>query len=291
MRRFIPIIPLLPLSVLPMLTACEEVLTDTDVVIPYVEELVVQGFLSQGSGADTIWISRALPPLEPWSAARAGVTDADVVITVGGVEHPLRHTVSGQYVIEGVMREAGRAYDLRVTSDELTVTATAMIPGSAPSWDLYSETFIGGCADGDTSSVQLDALQISTRLFIERMLVYSISYEDVITRNDTVLDRFKSQPYFLYFPDDPNGEVEIFSTFWCIDTAAVPARGYVDTTFATLYTYEPGFTRYYESRFDGNDDDLLFGPSVEDPDWNVRGDGFGWFFGRRVDYDTLVLVR
>jgi hypothetical protein len=238
---------------------------------------------------DTIWVTRTLPPLEPWTAARAAVTDAKVVVTVDGVDHPLRHTAFGQYVLEGVMKEPGRLYELRVTSDELRVTATAMIPESSPVWDLHSETFIGGCKKKDSTSPPVDLLQISTSLFIERTTVYSIFYEDVVTRDDTLHERFMSPHYFLYFPTDPSEIVEMFSMTWCLDTNTISSSAMVDTTYATLYTYEPGFSRYYETRFDGDGDDLLFGQSAEDPDWNVVGDGFGWFFGRRVDYDTLIV--
>ena len=36
----------------------------TSTLPPTEEEIVVQGFISEGAAADTIWITRTLPPLE-----------------------------------------------------------------------------------------------------------------------------------------------------------------------------------------------------------------------------------
>ena len=285
MHRFTPSFPLLLLPLLSIFTSCEEALTDTEVRIPYVEEIVVQGFLTHGSDADTIRVSRTIPPLETWNAERAEVTDADVVISAGGVEHPLRHTEHGRYVLEGMVKEPGGAYELRVTSGDLTVKARATIPGTRPIWDLSIDTIANGCSFG-SPTLSNDFLLISSKLFVERTLVYSIVHVEAVRRNDSLIEHYELR-HWIYEPEDSSGELYTFSTVFCLDT--MPASSLVDSIYSTLHTYEPGFSRFYETRFDGGDIDLTFGGSMEGPHWNVRGDGFGWFFGRRVDYDTLVI--
>ena len=285
-RRLLPF-----LALLPFLYACEETLTDTGIDVPYEEELVVQGFLSQGSATDSIWITRTLPPLEPWSIERAAVTDADVVITVDGVEHRLRHTANGHYVTEGMEKISGMLYALRVTSGELMVTATAAIPMASQIRRIRLDTLQDACVSfEDSTAMYSDMHYISANYIVQEKTVYGLTYELVETLDDSNSIRTYRNSGLSYIPGGVGLPFDWwFNTECYLDTVWL-SRITMDTVSVALYTYEPAFTSYYETRWNGNDDDLLFGPSGEDPDWNVEGDGLGWFFGRAVDYDTLVVM-
>ena len=286
-RRLLPF-----LALLPFLSACEETLTDTNIEIPYEKEIVVQGFLTEGSEVDTIWITRTVPPLEQWTIEKAAITDADAVVTVGGVEHRLRHLAKGRYVLEGVTKVSGTSYALRVTSDGLTVTATAMIPAPTEIEDLSANTVIDGCDFMETT----DAFEITATFRLREKTVYSAfteTIETLIYRNaDGELDTFSFRnggyPMFLFRDDAVDYDWTLYQR--CLYDQGPGKTFRIDTVYVRLHTYEPAFTSYYETRWNGDDNDLLFGPSEGGPDWNVEGDGFGWFFGRAVDYDTLVVL-
>ena len=293
-RRALPLLLLLP-----FLTGCEESLTDTNIVIPYEKELVVQGFLSEGSEVDTIWITRTLPPLERWTIEKAAITDADAVVTVDGVEHRLRHLAKGRYVLEGVTKVSGTSYALRVTADGLTATATATIPTPTEIEDLSADTVIDGCdfseGPGGPGGVETtDAFEITATFRLREKTVYSAFAETIETstyRNpdgeiDTFSYRSGGYPMFLF----RDGAIDYDWTLYqrCLYDQGPGYTFRIDTVYVRLHTYEPAFTSYYETRWNGDDNDLLFGPSEGGPDWNVEGDGFGWFFGRAVDYDTLA---
>jgi hypothetical protein len=62
----------------------------------------------------------------------------------------------------------------------------------------------------------------------------------------------------------------------------------IDSIFIRLFEYETAYGRFADTRWGNNDDDF-FGPSGDEPEWNVSGDGFGWFFGRSVSHDTVSL--
>lgn len=271
---------------------CEETLSGTDVELPYREELIVQGFLTADDGTDTILITRTLHPLEKWSIDKAAVTDATVSVTGEGTAHPLEHVGNGRYVILGLRPVAGRRYTLNVAWKNLKVTATAFVPATPEVLDLYLDTIKGGC---DYYFEEEDPYRAHEVRAIVEYVPHEANMNSAqlgISYSYNGTERFTERGYndFVY---------QIIST-GTTNRAVVNQRCYsdsdpyvydVDTLHLRFFEYEASFRDFYETRWNGHDDDLFFGPSGVQPLWNVTGDGFGWFFGRSAASHTTVLKK
>lgn len=270
------------------ITGCMETVTDTSIDIPYVEEIIVQGYLNRGPHADTIWVMRTLPPLGEWTIERAAITDAEAVITVDEARHTLRSLGNGGYVFDGVTKEVGMSFDLRVTVGSKVMTATATIPASTPIESISIDTVVNGCTDGFPPTVRGDQMRLSAGVLVAPNTVYSTSFETAISfaSIDTTMRQPGRSRYF-YRPEYVGEVYQRVMDRECLDDE-LPFT--IDTIFVRLFTYETSYTRFHQTRRD-DDADLLFGPGVDDIEWNVKGDGFGTFFGRAVAYDTLVIDR
>lgn len=278
-------------SVLPLLVGgCEETLSGTDFDLPFTEELIVQGFLTADGGGDTILITRTLPPLEQWTLAKAAVTDAVASVSSNGTEYPLVHVGNGQYRVAGLNPSPGQTYTLRVAWKNLTVTGTASIPQVPELIRLFVDTVKGGCDESfgpgqeykaDEVRVLVEYVQHGNNMNSARL---GISYSHDGT------PQFREEGYnYIFYDIDSSGNT---------NKAIISRRCYaeedsyvlkMDTLFLNVAEYEPAFRNYYNTRRNGDDDNIFFGSSGESPDWNIKGNGFGWFFGRSTIADTTVL--
>lgn len=277
-------------TLLPLLTGCEETLSGTDFELPYREELIVQGFLTADGSTDTIRITRTLPPLDKWTIEKGAVTDAVAVISSEGVDYPLTHIEKGKYIARGLNPTIGKSYTINVTWKNLKLTGTATIPQAPENPRIFLDTLEGGCdyysIDGE--SVKADMI----RLILEYVphganmnsarVSLSYSYQGVPQFRDVGFD------YFFYDIDSSGGtnQAMVYERCYFSDNQFEQK---LDTIFLDFTEYEAKFRNFYETRWNGSGDDLFFGPSGDHPDWNITGDGFGWFFGRSVIQDTTVL--
>ena len=281
-----------------VLWGCEESVTDTSIVLPYERELVVQGFLTAGDSRDSIWVTQTLPPLERWTIERAAVTDARVVALSKDQELPLKHVANGFYVPDGWTPEAGESYELRVESDGLEVRGVARVPVSLGGERTYGvDTAVAGCYNpaldywneyrGDPIDEEQLVLLIDDGADIE----YSVGFEIVRT-----VEGSRGGPQVQRYTDEVWRKRRVDGLFRailrteCINPSSTDrstVRDF-DSLFVRIVEHEPGYSDYYRSRWADGDD--FFGPSGEEPEWNVRGDGFGWFFGRAILRDTITSV-
>ena len=135
-----------------LFAACEESVTDTSIVLPYVEEIVVQGFLTAGATeGDTLFITRTLPPLERWTIERAAVSEAEVFVTVDGRRQEMRHIGNGLWIPDSWNVESGRQYNLGVRSGNLEVRSTTLVPADR----IVDRTFRLDTVDGNGNGCRI----------------------------------------------------------------------------------------------------------------------------------------
>ncbi|MCB0714233.1 MAG: DUF4249 family protein [Ignavibacteriae bacterium] len=266
---------------------CEETLSGTQVEIPYREEIVVQGYLTADGEADTLSIMRTLPPLEKWSSSAARITDASAVVISDGVEYPMKHIGSGKYVAEELRVAIGKSYQLRVDWKNLSVTATATIPREPEIIRVYIDTVKNGCDyyfDEDERQ-QTDALNFMVEYLPHGISLNNARFE-MSYRFDTL--QYRDGSYGYYFYDIDSSGTTNKAVLYNICLYEEDFRQKIDTLFVYMTEYEEAYTAYFNTRYSG-DDDLFFGSPGQQPVWNVKGDGFGWFFGRSIGADTLVV--
>lgn len=268
-----------------VLGGCEETLTDSDVDLPYVEEIFVQGRMTVGEPVEELLITRTLPPLESWTPEKAAIPDAVGFIRVDGTEHPLRYTGKGRYTVDDMIPEAGKTYELVVRWKDYEVTAITSAPAPGSIDSIVAEDYYQDyCGDG-WNSVQIVA-QITPhtpaayRIGYEQYMTYDRDTEvyrwftyDVETSADTSQDgKLRMDIISLCEPDDPGID---FGT---------------DSLAVVLHTYDEKFYTFFKTYWEGSDDDNPFAnPGSEQPEWNVTGDGFGHFFARSVTKKSIVL--
>ena len=272
-------------------TGCEETLSGTEVEIPYREELVVQGFLTAGEATDTIVIMRTLHPLQKWSIEEAAITDADAVITSEGVEYRLKHIGFGGYVTENMPPQIGKSYHLRVDWKTLHVEGTATIPRSPEILSISFDTINNGCSYyyGPDEQESVDRFRILAE-YVPHGANLSSGRTEISYSYSGGTFREGSWGNFFSKTDSSGGthKVEVYER--CLfDEREYNYYDRIDTIFLTMTEYESAFTDYFNTRYNGSDDDLFFGSDGGQPVWNIKGDGFGWFFGRAMGEDTFVM--
>lgn len=277
-------------------SGCEETVSGTDIDLPYRREVVVQGFLTAGQ-VDTIYIFQTLHPLESWSIEKGAITDADAVVTVDGVERRLVHLEGGKYVPDGWVPEAGKAYHLRVQSGEDVVTAVANLPlVQRRESEIMIDTVPDDCTTYDWETGEefiVDLIELVMVVSAPESARFQVRF-DMVQRievlGDTVPVRSNDLRAGDYdYPD--NGTARIILMSSCNYQGPGGNRGQfqdIDSLYIHLFEFEPAFGRFDDTRW-GDGDDNFFGPSGDEPEWNVTGDGFGWFFGRSVSHDTITL--
>lgn len=275
---------------------CEETISGTDIDLPYRREVVVQGFLTAGE-VDTIYIFQTLHPLEPWTMEKGAITDADAVVTVDGVEHRLVHIEGGKYLPDGWVPEAGKEYRLRVQSGEDVVTAVANVPEVHDrASEVVIDTVPGNCTTYDWETgeeIIVDLVRLVINISAPESARFQARY-DMVQRIEVAGDTVAVRSDDLraeYYEYPGNGTARVILMSSCDYQGSVDYRGRldgIDSLYIHLFEFEPAYGRFHDTRW-GNNDDEFFGPSGEEPEWNVTGDGFGWFFGRSVSHDTITL--
>ncbi len=276
--------------ILPLIAGgCEETLSGTEFSLPYKEELMVQGFLTAGNAADTILITRTLPPLDEWTLDKAVVTDAAGTITGDGREYPLIHVGTGRYYAEGLRPVPGTRYTLNVRWKNLGVTATATIPPVPELVGVYTDTVPGNCdfyVDGEL--YRANEVRVVVEYVPHGANMNSATVDISYSYNGVPQFREEGYPSFFYDIDSSGNTNKGIVSRRCY-APGDPYALRIDTTFVHLLEYEADFRNFYDTRWDGSGNNVFFGPSGEHPDWNVTGDGFGWFFGRSTLRDTAVV--
>lgn len=265
-----------------LLAGCETSVTDTTITLPYQEELVVQGMITAGRPVENILVTRTLPPLQVWSIDAAELKDADVVVRSGDRTWQLEYVSYGRYAAEDLVPEEGETYVIEARWKDLTVSGTTYVPVT-PTIDSIVLRYRTGECFGPTDTALVVVAYPAPK---EGVVYRTLSYAYVGDGRDTTL--YLLQPgYRVYRTKDTDGNgrlsIEALTRCYFLDEE----RTEIDTVFVDVEGYEPAFYDYYTTK-DNNDG----GPFEGDPaavTWNVSGDGFGYFFGRAIARQRVIL--
>ena len=265
-----------------LLAGCETSVTDTTIKLPYQEELVVQGMISAGRPVENILVTRTLPPLQVWSIDAAELKDAEVTVRSGERTWKLEYVSYGRYAAEDLVPEEGKTYEMEARWNGLTVKATTYVPFT-PTVDSIVLRYRTGECFGATDT----ALVVVTYPAPEEGVVYrALSYASVGEGRDSTL--YLLQPgYRVYRTKDTDGDGQLSIEALTRCYFGEEERTEMDTIIVDVEGYEPAFYDYYTTKDNNNR-----GPFEGDPTaitWNVSGDGFGYFFGRAIARQTVVL--
>lgn len=102
--------------------------------VAYIQQISVQGYLFANHPIDSIIVDRSLPVDLYYSRDSAGITDAQVTITVDSVTYPLtaRANPPGCYYLPDttMLVRSGKTYFLQIQYNGQTVTAQTTVPDS-----------------------------------------------------------------------------------------------------------------------------------------------------------------
>ena len=264
------------------ITGCETSVTDTKIVLPHNEELVLQSLMEAGKPVETILVMRTLPPLQIWSLAEAIVPDAMGTIRSGEQTWSLKYTDSGLYTVEGFIPEPGKSYQIEVQWKNLSVTATTTIPEPPVIDSIVVERRPGSCFfDPDVPDT---ATFVTAFPHPEPNVVYRAASYGRSNFDDALYLLQPSYDVYRGSEADSTGKLGIQTLERCYG----PEPGNLDTILVHVIGYEPAFYDYYNTKDNGSDD----GPFGGDPTaikWNVSGDGFGFFFGYALARQQVIL--
>lgn len=252
--------------------------------LPYVNHIVIRGFLNAGQPIDSISISHTLPLSTPFDPSQAAIPDAQVSISVDGRTIPLQSIGFGYFTDpEHDTVQSGKTYSIDVKWNGLHAWASTLIPviPSVPifqfnniRWD--TEVFIYGQNFQDTLFRFGGQMEVGIEPVTpgEAFTLVSDSIADV--------DSFYSQStyngeifYNLYPSSDVNsaGFLPIFQ-FEQLDPndSNYFASAVIESFDGPYYD----FIQTYTYNANGGD---IFGTGGANPKWNVSGDGIGIFIG------------
>jgi hypothetical protein len=233
-------------------------------------EIVIEGYVTTRKGPYTVSVTRSRPYFEPNNFP--GVTGAEVVIRddSGQVDTLVPADSSGIYkttTLEGI---PGRNYFLEVNVEGQTYTARTYLPDSVR---IDSITYRYRKAEGFIEEGYypiLNGPEPDTAGNYYRAKVY---------KNDSLFDG--RQDYFLSDDDLINGlliRTELPFTFAPGDTARVE-----------LVNISENFYRFYESLIEQFQAGSPFAPPGNNVRSNIKGGALGYFGGRGVASETIVL--
>ena len=285
MKYTIRLLALLALPLALVVAGCENVVPADD--LPYVDHIVIRGFLVAGRPIDSIAISHTLPLSAAYDPSKAAIPDAQVTLTVDDRSIPLSYVGSGYFSdpASDTIR-SGKRYTIDVNWNGLHARSTTVVPGTpavtpAPlSW-RYDTSFFEYEPGYIDTLIQLEA---STDLEVlpHSDDAYGILYDSVRSIDSegrTSLD----EGSYGYIEDLQSGDtastVQLLQSFG-LDPSDTIFYFYDDVAAFDIAYYN--FITTYNSEANNGDP---FGTGGANPEWNVSGDGIGIFIG---EADTLV---
>ncbi|MFI5202409.1 MAG: DUF4249 family protein [Candidatus Kapaibacterium sp.] len=262
---------------------CENVVPATD--LPYVNHIVIRGFLTAGQPIDSISISHTLPLSAQYDPNQAAIPDAQVSISVDGRSIPLQPMDFGFFTDPTHDTvQSGKTYSIDVRWNGLHAWASTLVPNppSLPifqidnlGWDTqiyrynqyYSDTFFqfGGTLEVGIMPVTPDE---AYALIYDSIADIDSSYSEATRNYGEIL-------YNLYPASEVNsaGFLPIFQ-FESFDPrdSNYFVSAIVESFDGAYYDFSKTYNRY------GNNSDP-FGTGGANPKWNVSGDGIGIFIG------------
>jgi len=150
--------------------------------VAYIEQIVVEGYLFANHHVDSIVVARSLPVNQLYVADSAGISDAQVSISVDDVAYPLfasSQTPGSYYLMDSsFIVRSGKTYLLTVQYKDNTITSQTTVPDSIKITQQLPDTI-------QYPQDTINVLNYSAP-FVTWTGVNSISYAASITCTDTL---------------------------------------------------------------------------------------------------------
>jgi hypothetical protein len=281
---------LLILGLAAIATGCENVVPADD--LPYVDHIVIQGYLHAGMPIDSIAITHTLPLSVQYNVEEAALKDATVAVAVEGRSLPLTYVGSGNF--SDPTREiivAGKEYSIDVRWNGMHAWASTRIPAPPA---LLSQSVIN--IRRDTEFYRDYYGELDTFVHFGGVLKIGVQPIPGVTfglMSDSIMSvggRFYgSSNYYgydyrqLHRGEEPDSDGVVYLTEGVsLDPSVRQYRASVTVGDADEAYYD--FLRTYSNY----DDNGVFGTAGTNPKWNVKGDGIGLFIGMAQTHSSFT---
>jgi hypothetical protein len=271
---------LLAMTVVLCVSACEQIIPADG--LPYADHIVVHGVLIAGQPIDSISITHTMPLTLAYDRQGASIPDADVRVSVDGRSIQLAYIGDGYFSdTTGVVVNAGKQYSLDVQWNGLHAAASTVVP-EPPVADsaklgprqVYYYDYGGYGLD---SSVQYPLL---VHVHSEGDIAFSMRDDSDVVYFDTThrTQHYHAGEGFSYVQLPPADS----STFW-LESGYQWGGTYfpiVDSIkmLTTIGSFDKAYY-YFLRTSDNYRDNSPFANAGKNPQWNVHGDGIGFFVG------------
>jgi hypothetical protein len=261
---------------------CENIVPADD--LPYVDHIVIEGYLYAGEPIDSVAITHTLPLSNEYDKEAAALKTAVVVVSVDGRSIPLAYARNG--IFKDPNREviqSGKEYSIDVRWNGLHAWASTHIP-VPPSIVSQAVNNIGF----DTSIYRTYYGGLDTSITfggVLKMGIRPVSGVAFGVMNDSITSvdgstfygsrNYYGYDYSMLHRGDQQDSVGVISLAQDIYLSPFvnQYRAYVLIGAIDEAYYD--FLRMYRNY----DDNSVFGTAGTNPKWNVKGDGIGLFIG------------
>ncbi|HET6399804.1 MAG TPA: DUF4249 family protein [Candidatus Kapabacteria bacterium] len=264
-------------------TGCENVVPATD--LPYVNHIVIRGFLNADEPIDSISVTHTLPLSVQYDPNQAAIPNAQVSITVDGRSIPLQSIGLGFFTdpLHDTV-QSGKTYSIDVQWNGLHAWASTLVPNPPAipifqfdniGWDTeiyrynsyYSDTFF---SFGGTLEAGIEPVTAGE--------AYSLVYDsiaDVDSNYSEASYYIGGDLYNLY----PASEVNSAGFLPIFQFESLDPRDSNYFVSAVVESYDGAYYNFIKTYNNFGNSGDIFGTGGANPQWNISGDGIGIFIG------------
>ncbi len=269
------------------LISCEETVQNPD--LPYEEQLVISGLLAYNQSNPTFKISKTLHPLETFNYDKAIIKDAIAYLNDGENQYPLIYDSTNQnYYAENFKPEIGKSYTLTVKWKDKIATGFTYIPDTCK-FEKFEYTITENIQSNNGYKEYTYNLKIYAFIIPDSETVYTTTIESLYYTNDAI-------QCLRYEDRDKNGKLKLLiinEIFWSEtkisnDEIKELIKNKISNANVKIISWHPDYYKYFQTRFEGQMDDFIFGTSGKNIQGNIKN-GIGFYYGYSFIYRNLVL--
>jgi hypothetical protein len=256
--------PILLIIALIVVTGCEE---SVEPDVPYVPRLVIRGYLEPLSTGVGLRISRTLPLDQP-IRTDASINDAVATITnEQGERFQLEHPLGTIYVNSSLVPRSGERYRLDVDWNGRHVSGETVVP-FPPEIVFFRKDSITLLRSGDS------ILSVTVGFRPRGEACYNVEF----WFGDSLGVRF---PY-KHINEREIVDIDDTTASGLLEIPLVRRHRLGDSLVVNVNAYDRQFAELVRSFYREMDDIGAFGSGYDHVQWNIDGDGVGFFIGRAV---------
>ncbi len=280
---------------------CENVVPATD--LPYVNHLVIRGFLDARQPIDSISVTHTLPLSVQYDPNQAAVPNANVSIALDGRTIPLHYIGYGYYTNAARDTvESGKTYSIDVTWNSgedgiLHAWASTLVPQPP---NIQSASL--DSTQWDTAVYQYNQFYSDTQIYLYGTVdfaihtvtgeVYAVGYDSLVSLDSDSLQilevsSLSSDPYYFHSASEAGAD----GILRLLDQTSLYSRDSDFGVFATIESFNGAYYDFLKTYYLNNEGGDIFGTGAANPKWNVMGDGIGIFIGEAESRTSFTFHR